>query len=113
MAQRVIGGKGGPSDMNHLEKKLKQVFKETSRICSVQYGYNPTRFLQMLENKGPVQTAIELVMAPRIHEGFIKLLELNRLDLTVEAIILRQPYCNLFPEEVLKKAKEKLKWGCK
>jgi len=53
--------------------------------------------------------SIKLVMAPTYHEGLTRLWELERLDLTVEAIIIREPYSELFPEEVVNKAKEKLK----
>jgi len=47
-------------------------------------------------------------MEPTYHEGFTKLWELNSLDLTVEAIIRRSPYNQLFVQEVLDKARSKL-----
>jgi len=95
--------------MNHqIENQLRQEFLRAVGICINQYGYRPTRFLQMLENQGPVNTAIQLVMEPTYHEGFTKLWELNRLDLTVEAIIRHHPYNQLFPQEVIDKARQKL-----
>jgi hypothetical protein len=69
---------------------------------------HPTRFLQMLAEHGPISTAINLVMEPKYHEGFTKLWELKRLDLTVEAIILRAPYNQLLAQEVLERARIKL-----
>lgn len=66
-----------------------------------------SRFLEMLDLHRPVTTAISLVMDPKFHEGFTKLCELKRLDLSVEAIIRRSPYDRLFPQEVLDRAKEK------
>ena len=62
----------------------------------------------MLENLGPINTAISLVTEPRYHEGFTKLWELSRLDLTGEAIIRRDPYNQLFDQEVLDRARSKL-----
>lgn len=62
----------------------------------------------MLGNLAPINTAISLVMEPRYYEGFTKLWELNRLDLTVEAIIRRDPYNQLFDQEVLDRARSKL-----
>jgi hypothetical protein len=62
----------------------------------------------MLENQCPVNAAIQLVMEPTYHEGFTKLWELNRLDLSVEAIIRRNPYNQLFVQEVLDTARNKL-----
>jgi hypothetical protein len=47
-------------------------------------------------------------MDPKVHEGFTKLWELGRLDLTVEAIILRNPFNQLFSREVLNTARERL-----
>lgn len=94
--------------MNHLEHQLRQEFLRAVDICINQYEYHPTRFLQMLGNLGPINTAINLVMEPRYHEGFTKLWELNRLDLTVEAIIRRDPYNQLFAQEVLDRARIKL-----
>lgn len=78
-------------------------------ICISHYGYRPSYFLQMLENYGAVGTAVKLVTANKFHEGFTKLWEFGRLDLTVEAIMLRKTHRQLFSEEVLNKASERLK----
>lgn len=92
----------------NLQNELEREFRRASLICINNYGYNPSRFTQMLNDIGPVQTAIKLVMDPKFHEGFTKLWELGRLDLTVEAIILRNPYNQLFSQDVLNMAREKL-----
>ena len=91
-----------------LEYKLRTEFLKAVNICKNKYGYNPTRFLQMLGKYGPVTAAINLVVNPKFHDGFTKMWELERLDLTVEATIRRSPYNQLFTQEVLDKAKEKL-----
>jgi hypothetical protein len=91
-----------------LEDALEREFQRCVGICIGQYGYRPSYFLQMLDNYGSVDTAIRLVTATKFHEGFTKLWELRRLDLTVEAIILRNPYNQLFTKEVLEKARERL-----
>jgi hypothetical protein len=92
-----------------LEDVLEAEFLKAVNICIGQYGYRPSYFLQMLGNYGPVDTATRLVTAIKFHEGFTRLWELRRLDLTVEAIILRNPYNQLFTEEILEKARERLK----
>jgi len=94
--------------MNKLEDLLEGEFHRAVSICIGQYGYRPSYFLQMLGNHGPVDTTIRLVTASKFHEGFTRLWELRRLDLTVEAIILRNPYKQLFTKEVLDKARERL-----
>ena len=92
-----------------LEDALEREFKKAVDICISHYGYRPSYFLQMLGNLGAVNTAIKLVTAPKFHEGFAKLWELKRLNLSVEAIVLRSPYNQLFAREVLDTALEKLK----
>ncbi len=94
---------------NKLEDMLEREFQRAVSICIDQYGYRPSYFLQMLGNYGPVDTAIKLVTAPKFHEGFTRLWKLRRLDLTVEAIILRNPFNQLFTKEVLEKAIKRLK----
>jgi hypothetical protein len=93
---------------DNLEYALGREFQRAVNICINQYGYRPSYFLQMLDNYGPIDTAIRLVTASKLHEGFTRLWELRRLDLTVEAIILDDPYNQLFAEEVLERAKERL-----
>lgn len=53
--------------------------------------YNATRFLQMLQEHGGLQTARILLHAPSVSEGYTALWERHRLDLTVEAVIHDNP----------------------
>lgn len=41
-------------------------------------------------------------------EGFTRLWELKRLDLAVEALVLREPWAGLFTPEELLRARERL-----
>lgn len=72
-------------------------------------GHYPVRFLNMLQDHGPIITAVHFVMAHRDPEGFESLIVSQRMDLTVEAIILQKQYLVLFPPEVLKRAEQKLR----
>jgi hypothetical protein len=90
----------------NLELALKNEFLRATREC-IAIGYHPTGFLQMLGKHGPIATTIQLVMGN--HEGFERLWELRRLDLSVEAIILREPFRVLFSPEVLGQAEQKLR----
>lgn len=95
--------------MNELKSNFERELLKAVETCINLYGYRPTYFLRMLENYGPVNTATQLATANKFHEGFTKLWELGRLDLTVEAIMLRDPHRELFPKEVLAKASSRLK----
>jgi hypothetical protein len=79
-----------------LENQLKADLLEACRICRERFKYNPTRFLQMLYEKGPVETAIELVSSPGPSEGFTRSWENGALYLTVEAHVIKPKYKPLF-----------------
>ena len=51
-------------------------------------GYKATRFLAMLNEEGGIATAIRLIHAANVSEGYTALWERGHLDLTVEAVIL-------------------------
>ncbi len=73
-------------------------------------GYRPTYFLNMLRERGGVATAAALLQ-PRgaVPEGFTRLALEQRLDLSVEHLVLQEPWCRLFDEDVLTVARRRLK----
>jgi hypothetical protein len=54
-------------------------------------GYNASRFLQMLYEHRGLRTAQILLHSATVSEGYTRLWELRRLDLTVEAVIHDNP----------------------
>lgn len=84
--------------------EMKNIYIKADKEC----GYRPTRFLQMLSEKGGVKTAKSLINKSGGTEGFIKLWELNRLDLTVEALVIRDDYKELFTDEEIESCKNRL-----
>ncbi len=77
------------------------------RRC-IDLGYRPSYFLQMLGEHGAVETARRLIVAPSESEGFTRLWELGRLDLTVEALVLRTEYASLFDDSIRGLAESRL-----
>jgi hypothetical protein len=71
-------------------------------------GYNATRFLQMLREHGGLQTAKILLHSPGFQYGFEKLWELGRLDLAVEALILKSPWNKFFTDKEKEIARKRL-----
>ena len=64
----------------------------------------------MLDERGGVETAKFLINSPKPSDGYTKLFERNRLDLTVEATVVNEPrWRNLFTDDEFKKAKARLK----
>jgi hypothetical protein len=70
--------------------------------------YTATFFLGMLSDLGPLGTARKLLNAPAVSDGFANLWERGRLDLTVEALVLRPEFAPLFTEEELSRARTRL-----
>lgn len=91
-----------------LENQLRDDLLEACRISREELNYHPTRFLQMLYEKGAVETAIELVTSQTPAEGFTKMWELNTLNLTVEAHVVRPEYAPLFTQEIIDMAWDRL-----
>ena len=72
-------------------------------------GYNASYFLQMVNSRGGLDTAKRLVGTDTPSEGYTKLWELGRLDISVEALIHDNPKWHvLFTRPELKKVRERL-----
>lgn len=63
-------------------------------------GYNPGYFLQMVAQYGAVGAAKRLLQPPAdvLPEGFARLWEMNRLDLTLENSALQPNFAPLFTD---------------
>jgi len=71
-------------------------------------NYNATRFLQMVNEQGGLEAAKTLLNSSRLSEGLIALWECKRLDISMEATILKEPWNTLFTKEELEIAKKRL-----
>jgi hypothetical protein len=71
-------------------------------------GYTPSYFLHMLSELGPVETARRLIEFETPSDGFTRLYELGRLDLTVEALVLAPEWRDLFSTDQRRVARDRL-----
>jgi len=62
----------------------------------------------MVAEKGGVATARSLLASTTPQEGFIRLWECGRLDLTVEALVLNPEYVSLFTGQDRQEARAQL-----
>ena len=76
-------------------------------VAKNQAGYTATRFLQMLGDHGGLETARRLL--PHMSDGFTELWKRNRLDLTVESLILQPRWHDLFSDEERDIARRRLR----
>ena len=94
--------------MNELEKKFFEQMKEIYYRADKEIGYKATRFLQMLSEMG-VWLLQLFSFKPGATDGFIKLWENQRLDLSVEALVLKEGVQELFSEEIRTACANRLK----
>lgn len=87
-----------------FETAMRSIYTRASNEC----GYRPTYFLQMINERGGVGAARSLLVG-RASDGFAKLWELGRLDLSVEALILQPAWHDLFTSEDKRVASDRLR----
>jgi len=90
--------------IEQFDQEMRNIYVKAKTECN----YTPTYFLNMIDEMGGLQTAKELLRKKDISSGFTKLYECKRLDLTVEALVLRNPWQQLFTEEEKEIAKKRL-----
>jgi hypothetical protein len=66
------------------------------------------RFIQMLNERGAVDTARTLIHSTGAIEGYTKLWRIDRLELSVEALSLRTEWQELFTDEDREAARVRL-----
>ena len=90
---------------SNFEAKMFRLYEDAKRL-----GYKANDFLGMVRKLGGVAAAKKLLAKEKfIQEGIIKLYELKRLDLSVEASVLKPEYKDLFTEAELATAQKRLK----
>lgn len=92
-----------------LEKKFEQAMIDLYQRAIDECNYTAIRFLQMVLEHGGLTTARTLLETDIPSEGFTRLWECRRLDLTLEAQILRPEFAELFTEDQKATAAQRLK----
>lgn len=70
--------------------------------------YTGNRFRQMVEKRGGVEAARRLLNKPDVSSGFLKLEEADKLELTMEYLVLRGEFTPLFSFEERARARGRL-----
>ena len=87
-----------------FHQKMLDVYEKAKTECN----YNAARFHQMVQERGGFDTAKKLLASNHYPEGLTRLWELGRLDISMEATILGDPWCSLFTSEEIAIAKKRL-----
>ncbi|MCC7364741.1 MAG: hypothetical protein IT303_10250 [Dehalococcoidia bacterium] len=96
-------------DQVQLEQEFTAAVMETIAECR-RLKYNSVYFVQMVSESGVLPACRRLLAAPidQPSDGFTKLWELGRLDLTVEALACREQFAGLFSDGERSHARERL-----
>jgi predicted HNH restriction endonuclease len=87
-----------------FHKDMLNIYEKAKNI-----GYNASRFKQMVANQGGLVVAKKFIGNNIPSDGFTSLWKLGRLDLTVEALVLREDYESLFNEDERQIVRDRLK----
>ena len=95
--------------MTDIERKFNIAMREIYETAKREFGYNATRFMQLVAEKGGVAAAKQLISKDGGTDGFATLWEHGRLDLSVEAHVLKSEYAELFSDDERRMCEERLK----
>lgn len=95
--------------MADLQKQFDAAMLTIYQRAKSEAKYNATIFFRMLQERRGLATAQHLINSDRPSDGYTRLYEKGRLDLTVEALVVEeQRWHPLFTEDELAKAKKRL-----
>jgi hypothetical protein len=96
--------------MPNLEQQFTQAMFDIYRRAKTEAGYNATIFLQMISDRGGVDTAKRLINASKPSDGYTHLYERGHLEITLEAVVVENSkwHCLFTPEEIAR-ARKRLK----
>lgn len=95
--------------MSTLENKFHEDMKNIYFTAKKELKYNASRFFQLVSREGGVRAAKQLISKSGGTYGFEVLWENKRLDLSVEALVLRPVYHELFTTEERETCRNRLK----
>jgi len=107
-------------ERDKLENDLNTALLKSCDDTCVQLNYRPRLFQRILEEFGPTKAVKMLLSTELPSEGFTTLLLQQRLDLSVEHIILTGKWKVLFSDSILAKARARInvpfhkyrEWDC-
>ena len=91
------------------ESRFHEAMIEVYNRAKEEVGYNATYFLGMVLERGGLGAAKWLLVGDAPQYGFTKLWEASRLDITMEAQVLRREFRALFTQEEIERARARLR----
>jgi hypothetical protein len=94
--------------LNEVERTWNRAMVAIYDTSKRELNYNATRFIQMVSSNGGLATAKQLLWTDRPSDSFAFLWERGRLELTVEAHVLREEFESLFTDDDRQQAQARL-----
>ena len=69
--------------------------------------YRPTYFIQLMAADGAFAAACQVVSSSKLPDGFQRLLQENKPELTIEHLVTRPEWAELFEPEILEAARRR------
>lgn len=87
--------------MTDLERQFHDAMIDIYKVAQRECNYTATYFLRMVSEEGGLAAARQLLAKAQVSDGFGTLLMCGRLDLTVEAHVIKPEFQPLFtPDEI-------------
>jgi hypothetical protein len=94
----------GPDMRAAFERAMKEIYIRAKNEAN----YTATYFVGMLSTLGGLGTAKRLLATTEASTGFTTLYERGRLDLTVEALVVKPRFASLFTDQEIRIARQRL-----
>ena len=94
----------GPTFIEEL--LLSQIIEDAEE--SRQIGCDPSVFLALVQEHGPVEACKLIITDPELGQDLLRVKQAGRLDLTVEALVLRDRFKRLFDDNILGRARKRI-----
>lgn len=95
-------------EVEDVQRLFSQAMAEVYARAKQEAGYQATYYLEMLHQHGAMETARRLLSSTTVSNGFTALWERGRLDLTVENVVLRAEFVELFNDDQREVAQRRL-----
>ena len=94
---------------SHLKEAFHQNMIEVYDRALRECNYKASRFLQLVNEHGGLAAAQRLLASKKHPEGLTRLWEEKRLEISMEALVLSEPWCQLFSADELAVARRRLR----
>jgi hypothetical protein len=95
-------------DSGDIVRQFHDAMEALYREIVAQTDYRPKRLLALLSDMGGLEAARRIAGSPTPSDEFIAMWDRDRLDLSVEALVLQPEFAGLFPSDLLELAERRI-----